>query len=755
VNTNQYSHIPAAARGLAAVLCLAPAPAPSAAGLSALPGLRYEYFGGTDLTRLGDAGEVNDLSAMDKGHQDWAVRFTRLLTAPADGEYAFRAEADCGIRLKLADKLIINGWSRNGERNGKATLLRGQAVALVVEYYFDRGQGGKTATLRLFWTPPGGQEAPIPASAYSHRPPPPPAPSVINVHGNEQGRVNLQLPDGGLKPLVGVHNVQVFRASRGKPELADGDGWTYAHHQDMAIWKGRLYVAWAMTPKDEDVPPYKVVYATSADGLRWSAPADLFPRELAWACRFYFYRAANGRMLAFSAGKSAEGNVSEAEKKVLLVREVAADHSLGKVFTLVHPLPSQPPTFETANDPGFVAACREAAGHALLLEQQDYGRFLGDRRMRWHGDPSLNIPGWCQFGKAFCFYHRKDGVLVGLCKMGFATLSEDAGKTWSRPVQPPTLIAGSAKVWGQRTADGRFALVYNPDRGKRYPLVLVQGDDGREFRDMRVVHGELPRQRYQGKYKDLGAQYIRGLAEWADDGTFADRQAIWLVYSVNKEDIWVARVPLPLKPDKSASQSDDFARVAPGAVVPGWNLYSPRWAPVAVVADGDKRCLELRDADPFDYARAVRVFPESARPRVEVLVKPSRTDARLEIELCDDAGRRPVRIALSETGQVQAADGGQMREVGRYAGGSWMTFSLAADLTAGRYTLQVDKGESQNLAVAEPGCKTVQRLSLRTGPWRGLGDGGPVEPAADTPVATPAVFLLSRVSVQAPSSPIP
>ena len=170
------------------------------------------------------------------------------------------------------------------------------------------------------------------------------------------------------------------------------------------------------------MPPYRVVYATSKDGINWSALTDLFPRENAWACRFYFYRASNGRMLAFCAGKSADGTVSEAAKKVLLVREITADHQLGKVFTLVTPLPDQPPFFDTSSDPAFVAACREAAGNNLLLEQQDYGRFLGDRRMRWHEDPSLNIPGWCQFGKAFCFYHRADGVLVGLCKMGFATL---------------------------------------------------------------------------------------------------------------------------------------------------------------------------------------------------------------------------------------------------------------------------------------------------------------------------------------------
>jgi hypothetical protein len=572
----------------------------------------------------------------------------------------------------------------------------------------------------------------------------------ILVRGDEQGRIDMRLPDGGLQPAVGVHNAQVFRSCVARPELADQDGWTYAHHGDLAAWKGRLYAAWAMTPKDEDVPPYKVVYATSTSGFHWSSPADLFPREIVWACSFYFYRAANGRMLALCAGKAADGTVSEATKKVLLVREITADHRLGAVFTLIGPLPGQPPYFETATDGGFVSACREAAGNNLLLEQQKYGRFLGERRMKWHEDPTLKIEGWCQFGVAFCFYHRQDGVLVGLCKMGFVTLSDDAGKTWSRPVQPPTLLAGSAKVWGQRTADGRFALAYTPDpaRIKRYPLVMVHGDDGRVFRDMRVIHGDLPPLRYCGKYKDFGAQYMRGLAEWADDGTFADKQAVWLLYSVNKEDIWIARVPLPAKPPEAKFPSDKFAEFNPGAVVPGWNTYSPKWAPVAVVEEKGNRCLELRDSEPFDYARAVRVFPPSARLRAELCLAAAQTDARLDIEICDAAGRRPVRLFLTDKGRIQVGDGGKVADMGTYEAGAWMTIVLTIDLKADCFTLQVNDGDAKTYAVAEQAVESVERVSLRTGAWRGLGGQVNVDAHSDAPIPTPSVFRIRHLMMQ-------
>ena len=149
--------------------------------------------------------------------------------------------------------------------------------------------------------------------------------------------------------------------------------------------------------------------------------------------------------------------------------------------------------------------------------------------------------------------------------MGFATLSEDGGRTWSKPSIPPTLIAGSAKIWGQRTADGRFALVYTPDREMRYPLVLVHGDDGREFRDMRVVHGELPRRRYQRQIQGpRGRSTCAGWPSGPTTAPFADRQAMWLIYSVNKEDIWVSRVPLAGQAGGSrVSNRDEFEKAVP------------------------------------------------------------------------------------------------------------------------------------------------------------------------------------------------
>jgi hypothetical protein len=64
--------------------------------------------------------------------------------------------------VTIGNNLVIDGWAKDAARTGKATLAKNKPVRITVEYFFDRRQGGTKAALRLFWTPPGGQEAPVP-----------------------------------------------------------------------------------------------------------------------------------------------------------------------------------------------------------------------------------------------------------------------------------------------------------------------------------------------------------------------------------------------------------------------------------------------------------------------------------------------------------------------------------------------------------------------------------------------------------------
>lgn len=427
-------------------------------------------------------------------------------------------------------------------------------------------------------------------------------------------------------------------------------------------------------------------------------------------------------MLAIAGLRVDTEETSEGKKGGLVVREIRADHTLGEVHALLVPegVTRHPQGFEFSEDKGFVAACGELLADRVFLEQQDLGKLLGRRAMKWHDPaawPAGSVPGdsdkWVA-GKAYSFFRRDSGEVVGISKMGFVTVSGDSGETWSMPVVPPTLVTGKAKVWSQRTADGRYALVYNPSTRTRFPLVLVSGDDGVHFGKMRVVQGELPVQRYAGLHRSIGPQYVRGISSWADDGSRKeDEGAMWVTYSMSKEDIWVSRVPLP-----AGKESAD------------WGVYSPKWA--AVTVDGDE--LRLSDRDPFDYGRAVRVFGARSAVNVRFSVCSERVNGGvLEVELFSTWGsRRPVRLRL-EDGRVMVMNGEKSVEIGKYTAKEWLALTLKADVGTNSFTVEFQGKPVLRPAAFAEAAEDVQRISFRTGEYRGIGGAKPVAVETDRP----------------------
>jgi len=522
--------------------------------------------------------------------------------------------------------------------------------------------------------------------------------------------------DGRLMYSPGVQNIQVARANRKHPPAfpagtENEKGWTYQHHVGIGEWKGKLYGIWDMTHVGEDNPPVRVVYATSDDGFNWTGPKDLYPFNKAYNSRFYFFHSSNGRMLVFASGWYPTDNVAEDRKVRLYVREITADHKLGKIYTLIKPAADHPPAYTESKDAGFLQACREALNNKPLLEQADYGILLGDRKIKWHEGknwpggkiPSIGGDLWI-FGKAMCFYHRKDGVLVANCKMGWVTQSRDEGETWSFPTIPRGIKGGGGKTWAQGTPDGRYAMIYIPQGDHRYPMAITTSDDGITFKDMRVIHGEVPPQRYEGRAKPLGPQYLRGLSEWGSDGSRQEKDCIWTFYSLSKEDIWVSRIPVPIVAEGKHA-NDNFDNIATGPRVPEWNTYSPIWAPVSIAAKGSNHYLQLEDREPADYARAIRTFPVSKTVNVSFRVTAAQTDrGRLEVELLGELAARPVRIIVND--HVTKA-------------GEWLNFKVQADCAAGKYSVAVNGRQVVKDAAFAESSSMVYALSFRTGEYRG------------------------------------
>jgi len=353
--------------------------------------------------------------------------------------------------------------------------------------------------------------------------------------------------------------------------------------------------------------------------------------------------------------------------------------------------------------------------------------------------------------KAFNWYTRRDGVMVGLFKAAWTAYSQDQGASWSEIRKVPSIIVGEAKMWGQQTEDGRYILVYNPHFEWRYPLVANLSEDGEQFSNMTLIHGELPPMRYQGNAKDVGPQYVRGITEGNGDPPGDD---IWLTYSMHKEDIWVSQVPTPVRWSVDEWIECDFDSMETGGVVEDWNIYSLLWGPVGVVEYPTRsdKSLRFSDADPYDYSRAQRVIPQSRSLRLSFQLLAEQSDhGRLEIDALDRMGYRPVRIALTPGGEITATNGDEETLVGVYQSGDWLTITVAADLDAATWKLEIDGREALVGAAFAEEVSEFQRISFRTGRYRQLGIGSD-ENAEDLPNAgepvDEAVFYLNNVAIQ-------
>jgi hypothetical protein len=572
-----------------------------------------------------------------------------------------------------------------------------------------------------------------------------PTPEISYV-GHEKATSSA---DGGLRPVVGVQNIQVYRANRTHSAHADGLGHTYVHAPMLAYWHGTYYLDFLSAPVNEHDAPCPTSLTTSKDGLNWSAPQLLFPAvalpEGGFTVthqRMSFYVSPNDRLLATCFhGKAPSPNDGTGIGRV--VREIRRDGTFGPIHIIrlnkqagftEKSLPY--PLYSASTDPEFVKACEALLSNKLVTAQW------------WEEDRSED--GFYRVqGKAISVFHRADGKAMMVAKDAQHAVSSDEGQTWQRLGFMANLPVNSSKYWAQRTSDGKFALVFNPTSRLRHPLALLTSDGGQKFDGLLTVHNELPVQRFPGKYKNMGPQYVRGISE--GNGAPADG-ALWLTYSVNKEDIWVSRVPVPVTASGETKVADDFSFSGVDTLPTRWNVYTPLWAPVRVQASGGPErgnVLSLRDEDPCDYASVTRVFAADRSAVIKFKFRAEQTDGRLEIDVLGAHGERPVQIALTETGKIEAKHEGIWMPGGAYEKGRWT--ELEIDINDGtnvdRFKLRVDGKEVlERTAYFSELVPAVERLTLRTGEYRRRGEGGHEIAGADEK-APAKVFLIDDVEI--------
>ncbi len=587
------------------------------------------------------------------------------------------------------------------------------------------------------------------------------AQDTVRYTGNTLSNVDYH--HGQLSPAIGVHSIEVLRANREHPEMAEGSGWTYNHAPMLAYWNNKFYLEYLSDKTGESVPPGQTLLATSADGYNWSKPVVLFPpykipdgttKEGHPGVAHNLYAVMHQRMGFFTSKKKRllslgfygiclddHDDPNDGKGIGRVVREILPDGNFGPIY-FVHYNPkwnaknTSYPFYTSSKDKGFIEACNELMANPLMMMQWVEET---DRK-----DPLIPLK---KEYKAFNFYHLPDGRVVGLWKYALTSISNDGGKTWpENAVRAPGFVNSNAKIWGQRTSDGRYATVYNPSEF-RWPLAISTSDNGLDYKDLLLVNGEISTMRYGGNYKSYGPQYVRGIIE--GDGVPPDGK-LWVAYSMNKEDIWVSSIPVPVISATNQYADEVFDKMPDGQELKYWNTFSPVWAPVKIekTADGTK-ALVLRDKDPYDYAKAERVIPASKRVAVEFSVIPAQSNTGLlHIEFQDTKGSPAARLIFDADSLIKIKAGYRNSGVTKYEAGKQYDIRVELNTATRSYTISVNGSNKSNKIFFAP-VHAIERVVFRTGEVRRFPDADtPTDQDYDLknpgePVAEAAFFIKS------------
>jgi len=155
-------------------------------------GLRGNYYNTQDLTGSIILSRIDSTVNVDWGTgspdpsinvDHFSARWLGQVQATTTGSYTFSTNSDDGVRLWVNGTQIINNWTDHAPviDSGTISLTAGQKYDIKLEYY----ENGGGAAISLYWTPPGGSQAVIPASQLY----PAPATPVISSAATATGTV--------------------------------------------------------------------------------------------------------------------------------------------------------------------------------------------------------------------------------------------------------------------------------------------------------------------------------------------------------------------------------------------------------------------------------------------------------------------------------------------------------------------------------------------------------------------------------------
>jgi BNR repeat-like domain len=281
-------------------------------------------------------------------------------------------------------------------------------------------------------------------------------------------------------------------------DVRDAGGHRVNQHNYLVHFAGRFWAMWSDGPGESrghgkvpghDRADQHVSFATSPDGLKWGATANLTGRPdpgHGWIARGFWVR--EGRLLALASRYEAPGYMGPGLSLHAWQLEEPAParwRHLGMVFddALNNFPPQQLPTGE------WMMSRRDGRQdvHYLIGGVQGFDRWQSFPAASYRtGSNRPEEPYWWVLpdGRTIAALYRDNGR-AGFLMRGFST---DHGRTWSVP-ERTNFPDATSKFSGVRLPDGRYVLVSNPHPKRRDPLTLAVSRDGLVFTAMGYLVG--------------------------------------------------------------------------------------------------------------------------------------------------------------------------------------------------------------------------------------------------------------------------
>jgi len=360
---------------------------------------------------------------------------------------------------------------------------------------------------------------------------------LVIVQAADPGKLPLQAAKGlfdltqpetlGLKQVPGQHTI-LYRASE--------TGYKFCHHSQLVIFQDRCYAMWSNGILAEDTPGQRILICSSSDGRKWTEPkvltGDDADKGICVAAGFRVYQKQLIAYYTLTGGTNFHPDTA-------LYARVSTDGSkwgparrITKGFFINPPLQLSNGHLVIGGE--HVGDQRTTARMRMLVTEEADG-LSGWQEAKVTVD-DLKVIGYAEPN----MFQRRDGTLVlplrNYSGFFYASTSRDQGHSWSTPVKT-NFPDSTARFALGKLPDQTVYLINNPgpERFVRQLLTISTSRDGREFDRSWIIRNEPTKMRYPGKNKLDGWQYPHAIV-W--------KSFLYVIYSINKEDVAVTRIPL-------------------------------------------------------------------------------------------------------------------------------------------------------------------------------------------------------------------